>query len=107
LDEAGERWWRWAWTTPQATKWHKGFTEPLARRAALEDDYARARRSSDSTEAPRLLALMMRLDDNFGLTPMAAAKQHIVFVDEEPEPRAAKATGSVTPIRSRLKGMRE
>jgi hypothetical protein len=86
---------------------HKGFHEPLARRASMEDLYAKALQSGDATEAPRLLALMMRLDDAFGLTPAGAAKQHMVFVDEPTTPAVVKAKDNVTPMRNRLKGMRE
>ena len=108
LGPAGERWWRWAWSTPQATKWHKGFHEPLARRASLEDEYGASVADGDRQSASRLLAAMYRMDDSFGLTPMGAAKQHIVFVDDEPAPKAGNgAAGNVTPIRNRLKGMRE
>jgi hypothetical protein len=109
LGEAGARWWRWAWSTPQATKWHKGFHEPLARRASLEDVYDAAVADGDRQGASRLLAAMYRVDDSFGLTPMGAAKQHIVFVDDEPSTAKAGngASDNVTPIRNRLKGMRE
>ena len=107
LGEDGRRWWKWAWSTPQACKWHKGFHESLARRASLEDEYAKATSSPDLSAAPRLLAFMIRLDDAFGLTPLGAAKQHIVFVDEEPAAKPDKAPGTVTPIRNRLKGMRD
>lgn len=105
LGPEGARWWRWAWTTPQACKWNKGFLEPLARRASQEDEYAEA----SPTDRPRLLGLMIRVDQQFGLTPAAAASQHLVFVDEEPpEPKAGNgASGNVTPIRNRLKGMRD
>lgn len=107
LGPAGRRWWKWLWATPQATIYHKGFHEPLARRASLEDLYEQALKSSDTTEAPRLLAMMIRLDDMFGLTPAGAAKQHMVFVDEPTVPAAVKAKDNVTPMRNRLKGMRE
>jgi hypothetical protein len=107
LGEAGQRWWRWAWATPQATLWHRGFMEPLARRASLEDEYEKALESPDKTDAPRLLTIMMRFDDQFALTPAGAAKQHIVFVDEPTTPKAVASTGTVTPMRNRLKGMRD
>ena len=102
---AGQRWWRWAWTTPQATQWHRGFMEPLGRRAALEDEYAKADTSGDRA---RLLALMLRMDDNFGLSPAAAAKLHLTFVDEPEPPKLVAGTEApVAPIRGRLKGMRD
>lgn len=104
LGDAGKRWWRWAWSTPQACRWHKGFLEPLARRAALEDELARLVDHPDEAAMPRILALALRLDDRFGLTPMAAAQQHIVFVDTEPEPSGGNgADDNVTPLRKRFK----
>lgn len=108
LGPAGRRWWKWVWASPQAILFHKGFHEPLARRASMEDLYNEALGHGDATEAPRLLALMMRLDDAFGLTPAGAAKQHMVFVDEPTKPEPVKGPGaSVTPMRNRLKGMRD
>lgn len=104
LGEAGTRWWRWAWTTPQATAWNKGYMEPLARRASLEDDYAKLDLPADRA---RLLATMVRLDESFGLTPKAAAMQHLVFTDDEPQPLKSVTDAPVTPMRPRLKGMRD
>lgn len=103
LDVAGQRWWRWAWTTPQATQWNRGFMEPLARRAALEDEYAGL---TDQGERQRLLSILVRIDDGFGLTPRSAAGMHLSFVDEPQAPKAVEDV-KVTPIRPRLKGMRE
>jgi hypothetical protein len=40
LAEQGARWWRWVWSTPQATKWNGGDLYHIARRAQLEDDVA-------------------------------------------------------------------
>lgn len=37
LEKAGAKWWRWAWRTPQATKWDAGQLYTVARRAQLED----------------------------------------------------------------------
>lgn len=107
LGDAGKRWWRWVWTTPQATLFHKGFAEPLCRRAALEDDYEEARKGANTADLARLLTLMIRLDEAFGLTPLGATKQHMVFVDEPTKPEPVKDAGSVTPMRGRLKGMRD
>lgn len=103
LGDAGKRWWRWAWSTPQATTWHKGFLEPLGRRAQLEDDYEAA----DESIRVRLLGMMVRVDASFGLTPQSAAQQHYVFVDEPQAPKAVEDAPAPIPIRPRLKGMRE
>jgi hypothetical protein len=51
--------------------------------------------------------MMLRIDDAFGLTPVSAAKQHYVFVDEPAPPVDTAPDAKVTPIRPRLKGMRE
>jgi hypothetical protein len=40
LGEAGKSWWKWAWTTPQATGWDASALYTAARRASLEDDLA-------------------------------------------------------------------
>ncbi len=40
LRDAGQRWWDWAWTLPQAAAWDDGSMVALARRAQLEDDLA-------------------------------------------------------------------
>lgn len=40
LGTAGKSWWKWAWSTPQATQWDKGSMYTIARRASLEDDMA-------------------------------------------------------------------
>jgi len=112
LGTAGRRWWKWAWSTPQATTWNASFLEPLAKRAQLEDQWVTAlegdadgdQRATDT--AVRLLPLILRMDDAFGLTPAAAAKLHYAFVDDEPAPPVESA-GNVTNIRDRLKGMRD
>lgn len=38
--KAGARWWKWAWSLPQATAWDAGALYGLARRAELEDQLA-------------------------------------------------------------------
>lgn len=113
LGEAGQRWWRWAWSTPQATMWNKGNLEPLARRASLEDDYESAKDTEHAhSDRARLLGIMLRLDNDFGFTPAGAAKQHFVFVDDPQPLKAVAGNGSgpdkknVTPMRNRLKGTR-
>ena len=40
LGEAGARWWKWAWGTPQASQWGEGSLWFVARRAVLEDELA-------------------------------------------------------------------
>jgi len=87
--------------------------EPLAKRAQLEDQWVTAlegdadgdQRATDT--AVRLLPLILRMDDAFGLTPAAAAKLHYAFVADEPVPADAASNTNVTDIRNRLKGMRD
>lgn len=99
LGVAGFRWWSWAWSTPQATTWtHSGFTEALLKRAQLEDHWA----GSEPWEHLKLVPLMSRLDEQFGLTPRSAAQLHLAF-DELPEPEAPLAP--VADVRDRLKGL--
>jgi hypothetical protein len=40
LGDAGDRWWKWAWKLPQASKWDAGALYVVARRALLEDHAA-------------------------------------------------------------------
>lgn len=104
LGTDGRRWWRWAWRTPQALTWHAGTTETLVKRAQLEDRFANAPTDQDMARAT---ALILRLDDALGLTPVGAAKLHFTFVEDEPETVVPAGVKNVTPIRNRLKGMRE
>lgn len=108
LGPDGQRWWRWAWSTPQACGWHGGFTESLVKRAQLEDRFALTASDGDEQAIARVLALIYRFDDALGLTPAGAQKLHLTFVEDEPEPVVPDGAGpKVTPIRGRLKGMRE
>lgn len=103
----GRRWWRWAWKTPQACMWHAGYTESVIKRAQLEDQFAGASKNENVTDLSRISALILRLDDALGLTPAGAAKLHLVFIEPEPDPVVTGDAKNVTPIRGRLKGMRE
>jgi hypothetical protein len=95
----GMRWWTWAWSTPQATTWtHNGFTESLLKRAQLEDQWLTA----EPWEKLKLLPLMARLDEQFGLTPRSAAQLHLTF-EEPPEPEVELTP--VADVRDRLKGL--
>lgn len=59
LGDAGERWWTWAWSTPQALKWDGGALYTVARRAALEDQLARL----EFEEGPELADFLRGADD--------------------------------------------
>jgi hypothetical protein len=104
LGGAGMRWWSWAWSTPQATMWtHSGFFEALLKRAELEDLWERGMTLAGVPIDPmRLLPLMVRLDEQFGLTPRSAAQLHLSF-EEPPQPEVESAP--VADIRDRLKGL--
>jgi len=54
--KAGKAWWKWAWTTPQATAWDAGSRYAIARRAQLEDDLA-ALDDFDPLQIAELLAI--------------------------------------------------
>lgn len=56
LGDAGARWWAWAWSTPQATKWDEGSLYFVARRAVLED-HAAALQFSDELDLADLFAV--------------------------------------------------
>lgn len=104
LGAEGRRWWRWAWKTPQAITWHTGTLETVVKRAQMEDRFADADAPPDMA---RITALILRLDDALGLSPTGAAKLHLTFVEDEPEVKVPEGAKNVTPIRNRLKGMRE
>jgi hypothetical protein len=50
LQKAGREWWKWAWSTPQATAWDRGALYVIARRAQLEDEVATLEEPDDLIE---------------------------------------------------------
>lgn len=121
LGEAGQKWWRWAWSTPQATAWDRGCLYAAAHRAQLEDDLSAMHAVDTEWDFARLFAedpgkaekdikwligqlramagdrvkttkAMNDLDDRLGLSAKAAAQlRWKVDEDEEAEPEQ-KAT---------------
>jgi hypothetical protein len=119
LHEQGLLWWRWAWATPQATKWDQGSLYAAARRAQLEDDLAAldfadhldlsdllggadedaARRvkwalsalKRSASGSVNVMKEMRELDKRLGLDPKALAELRWVIAEEEPAeaPRVA------------------
>lgn len=110
LAVAGEAWWAWAWSTPQAAGWSDGDLFAIARRASLEDDLVTVAQVEglDLLEAlgaenasqlrmviTRLAALcggrlalfreMRDLDDRLGLTPKGLANLRWQIVDDSQE----------------------
>lgn len=104
LGAAGLTWWAWAWSTPQASTWHDGFLDVLIKRAQLEDVWVRALDGEEDVDVCKIVPLMLKLDQEFGLTPRSASQLHYSFVEPEPEPEVRSE--GVTDIRDRLKGMR-
>ena len=99
----GKRWWDWAWSTPQATTWtHDGFTEVLVKRAQLEDQWAKGAGGDFMVDPAKLMPLMLRIDEAFGLTPRSAAQLHLSFAEPAPVETEERP---VTDIRDRLKGL--
>lgn len=127
LRDAGKRWWRWAWSLPQAAAWDDGALYHLARRAQLEDDLA-ALELVDHFDLAELLGMdesetirhlefvlgrlksmgsgrlavmkeMRELDQRLGLNPEALAKLRWTIVAD---PSSAKpAAEKPRPSRSR------
>lgn len=116
LGKVGKAYWAWAWKTPQAAAWSPGHEAVVARRAALEDDYAsladlRGLNLEEHIDDPelaervqgmvkRLAGLasgrlqvvreMRELDDRLGLTPKAMAQLRWTIAD----PAAGEASGA-------------
>jgi hypothetical protein len=123
LADAGGAWWRWAWSTPQATQWDRGSLYTVGRRAQLEDDLAAldqfdphaldwlfAGTAPDEEMLQALAAIvgalkglagsrlavvqkMAELDDRLGLSPRALAALKWAVTDGEP-----KAKGGLNEI---------
>lgn len=113
LGQAGRRWWKWAWSTPQAAAWDLGSYVTIAQRAQLEDDLA-ALENFDIGEIPMddeeragwlksveslvrrlqrmavghisILREMRERDDRLGLSTKAAAQLRMTFQVEQPAP---------------------
>lgn len=130
LRKAGQQWWVWAWTTPQALGWGDsvGMESVVARRASLEDDLgslefvhnldllddefqsetakalrdAIQRLASMATGRLAVMREMRELDDRLGFTPkgLAALRWQIV-ADPADESGAGKAPDEVAARRSR------
>jgi hypothetical protein len=116
LAAAGERWWKWAWKLPQATKWDDGALYVVARRALLEDhaaaldfsdeldlgdlfdlegndeakrkvEWALSTLKRSATGEVALMKEMRELDNRLGLNPKAMADlRWSIAADAKPEP---------------------
>jgi hypothetical protein len=88
LGEAGQSWWSWAWSTPQACAWDKGHLYALARRAQMEDRYAALDAAPADVkysivgELNKLDTAALKIDTEFGLTLRSALQLHL-FVDKD------------------------
>lgn len=117
LGAAGKRWWKWAWSTPQAAAWASGHEGVVARRASLEDDLAALadvqsldladvldeeaarfrstvqRLAALATGRLAILREMRELDDRLGLTPKAMAALRWTIAAP-----AAEGSASLAPV---------
>lgn len=117
LAQAGDAWWRWAWSLPQALAWSDGDLYAIARRARLEDrlaalhlldgldltdllagadeeavqrvEWALRTLKGAATGALQVEKEMRELDGKFGLTAESLARLRWTIVADE-EPTAAK-----------------
>lgn len=128
LGTAGEAWWEWAWSTPQACAWgvSAGMESWIARRASLEDDLAAlldvegldfdevagaerwrdvvSRVASLATGRLQILKEMREMDDRLGLTPKGlAALRWVIVADKAEAPAAPTGDGTVTVMDDRRK----
>lgn len=87
LGPSGRKWWRWAWSTPQATLWERSYgLYAVASRAQLEDDLAAIDAGSSRVAVVRAIS---DLDKRLGLDPKALAELRWVIADHVEEPEAA------------------
>jgi hypothetical protein len=105
LNHHGRRFWKWAWSTPQAAAWDEGCVYLVARRAQLEGERTTLRAAvpklsvDEIIEAGALLDLartiagaaatvdreIRELDDRLGLNPKArAALRWQITAGDEP-----------------------
>lgn len=90
LGKAGRAWWKWAWSTPQATQW-AGALYVVATRAQLEDALA-AVQPDDARGLVAALKVITELDEQLGLGPKALAQLRWTIVPDAPD-AAVQATG--------------
>ena len=120
LAAAGNAWWKWAWSLPQAAAWDPGALYVIARRAQLEDDLAALEYvdhfdleellgMDDENDTGRHLEYVMRrlkgmaggrtavmremreIDDRLGLSPKGLAALRWKIVADEPKKPAPTA----------------
>lgn len=129
LGDAGRAWWKWAWTTPQATAWDQGALYAAARRATLEDELATLGELEDRVQLEDLLAgaepeavqrvewalgllkrsaagsvslmkEMRELDKRLGLDPKALAELRWTIVEEDGTPQEKPKPAPVRKLRA-------
>lgn len=96
LDLPGQRWWEWAWHTPQACAWDDGSLYAVARRAQLED--------GDRTIS--ILREARELDDRLGLTPKGRINLRLTIKaaeEQAPAGTSDEVTAKREERKSRLK----
>lgn len=100
LGAAGKAWWKWAWSTPQATQW-VGALYVVATRAQLEDALA-AIELDDARGRVAALKAITELDEQLGLGPKALSQLRWTIVQDEP---AAAVAGAAAPVRRELRAV--
>lgn len=129
LRQSGQRWWDWAWSTPQALGWGDsvGMESVVARRASLEDDLgslefvhnldllddefqsetakalrdAIQRLASMATGRLAVMREMRELDDRLGLSPRGLAALRWTIVAEQSNAEDATKPDEIAARRSR------
>lgn len=114
LGEAGAAWWRWAWSTPQATQFNSGNLYALARRAQMEDraaalnspDLPTEMRALAGAELNKIDTAALKIEQEFGLTLKSAMTMHL-WVDQPEEGTKTKADDgdNVLDMRNRAKAL--
>lgn len=128
LAEAGSCWWKWAWSTPQATKWDAGALYFVARRALLEDhaaaldfadeldlgdlfaaddfdaksrvEWALSLLKRSATGEVALMKEMRELDNRLGLNPKAMADLRWTIQPSSETPVADETPAGVRTLRA-------
>lgn len=101
LGKAGKAWWKWAWSTPQATQW-VGALYVVATRAQHEDALAAIK--DDPRALVAALKAITELDEQLGLAPKALAQLRWTIVPDAPV--AAAVPGGVSTVPSRARALR-
>jgi len=97
VGKVGRAWWQWAWQTPAAAAWSEADHGAAVRRAQLQDRW-------EETGDDKLLARMVELERELGLTPKARAQLRWAIVEDQADasPEAADLAARRLARRERL-----